>query len=780
MKRISKEINSNEDPINIKLVLRTILKNWYLFPIFIILICGATYIFLKTITPEYLISSTIIIKEGERNNNVTENAIISDLENMKSSITVENELEKLKSKSLLLDAILENKGFINYYNKSGFFKKRIDPYDSPIDVKVDSLNKNFLSNSETFDIQVISGDKFNLVAEEGQKREFKFGQTIKTSFGQISILKKPIINDLVAELSEITVELVNPQLVTDSYSKVFEYENPSIKSSTLYIRMHDPSPEMGKQIMTSVIDGYNERIINQKNETALKTINFINERLGVVQSDLEGFEKSGENFKIQNNITDISMNSKIYLESTAETRKQVAEVSGKIDILESIEFNMNNQNSQFDLIPSGLADLDPSLSGLLSQYNDLQRERQRILRIVQPNNPQLLSLNDQISNLKGNILANISSIKSNLLISKRNYEATLNESSYKAQSIPGIERELVEIGRNKDLKQEQYQYLLRKRDEAALALEITGINSAQVVDPPVASLKPVKPKKLVVMLGAFGLSLCLPLGLIFAKYIFSSKVTSKRTVEKILKIQVLGEIAKNEEKGVIAITHKSISPSAEQLRMIRSNLKFQSGNDNKVIAISSSMSGEGKTFFSLNLGTALSLVDKKVIVVDLDLRRPSIFKSLEIKSDHSLFDYLKQDMKDIRKIIVPSGVNINMDIIGLNKSIENPSEIINSYKISELIEKLKDSYDHIILDTSPIGLVADAYSLSKIADLMVFVVRMNYTKTNNLDSLAEIVDNKIFKQHFVILNDSDQYIGSKFGYGYYSGKDKEVVTAKSY
>jgi capsular exopolysaccharide synthesis family protein len=779
MKRISKEIESNEDPINIKLVLRTILRNWYLFPVFVIFFCGAAYIYLKTVTPEYLISSTIIIKEGERNNNVTENAIISDIENMKSTITVENELEKLKSKSLLLDAVIENKAFINFFDKEEFFKRKIDPSESPIDVKVDSLSKSFLLESETFQIKVTSEDKFILLTGEDQRKEFQFGQKIQTSFGVFSIIKNPINNDLVDKKSSVIVELVNPQVATENYSKAFEFENPSIKSSTLYVRMLHSSPEKGKQIMSSVINGYNARIINQKNETALKTINFINERLGVIQEDLVGFEKSGENFKTLNNITDISMNSKIYLESTAETRKQVAEANGKIDILESIEFNINNQDSQSGLIPSGLSDFDASLSGLLTQYNNFQRERQRIIRIVQPNNPQLLSLNDQIVNLRANILANIASIKSNLQISKRNYEAASNESNYRAQRIPGIERELVEIGRNKDLKQEQYQYLLRKRDEAALALEITGTNSAQVVDPPMASLEPVTPKKIIIMLAAFGIGLCLPLGLIFAKYLFSSKVTSKRVIEKMLKAQILGEIAKSEENGIIAITEKSISPSAEQLRMIRSNLKFQSGDDNKVIVVSSSMSGEGKTFFSLNLATTLSLVDKKVIVVDLDLRRPSIFISLNISSKLSLCDYLKQDIKDVNEIISPSGVNTNMDIIGLNKSIENASEIINSFKITELIETLKKSYDHIIIDTSPIGLVADAYALSKNADLMVFVVRMNYTKNNNLESLAEIIDNKIFKQNFVVINYSDKYLGSNFGYGYYSGKDKEVVSVKA-
>lgn len=777
MKRINKESHSQEDPINIKLVFRTILKYWYLFPIFILLFCGGAYLYLKTVTPEYMISSTIIIKEGERTNNGSDNSIISDLENLKSSITVENELEKLKSKSLLMDAIVNNKGFIHYYVEEDFFKKKIESFDSPIDIEVHSFSKSFINPSESFDIQIISEEDYIITVDDDIKKQLSFDQKIKMPFGEISISKRPSTNDLAPEVKEVTVELVNPQVATDNYASVFEFEKPSLKSSTLYVRMLDSSPEMGKQIMTSVINGYNERIINQKNESALRSIDLIDERLAVVKKDLEGFELSGENFKTSNNITDISMNSKIYLESTADTRKSLAEVSGKIDILESIEANMNNQNGQFDVIPGGLADIDQSISGLLTQYNNLIRQRQRSVRVLQPNNPQLLSLNDQILTSRSTILSTISSIKSNLLITKRNYEQTLNESIYKAQSIPGIERQLVEIDRNKELKQEQYQYLLRKRDEALLTLEVTGVNSAQIVDPPISSLKPVKPKKVMVMAAAFGLGLFLPLGLIFANYFFSSKVTSKTVIEKNIKAKILGEIARNEDKGVIAISNKSISPTAEQLRMIRSNLKFQTGDNNKVILVSSSMSGEGKTFFSLNLATTLSLVDNKVLVIDLDLRRPSIFKSLKItNSEKTLFDYLNKNVKDVKEIIKPSGISENLDVIGLNKTIENASEIINTDKINNLIEILKDQYDHIIIDTSPIGLVSDPYSLSQIADAIVFVVRMKYTKVDNLKALAEIVDQGVFKQNFVVINDSDKYFGNKFGYGYYSGKDKEVVT----
>jgi capsular exopolysaccharide synthesis family protein len=279
----------------------------------------------------------------------------------------------------------------------------------------------------------------------------------------------------------------------------------------------------------------------------------------------------------------------------------------------------------------------------------------------------------------------------------------------------------------------------------------------------------------IVLAGAFAVGFFLPFGFIFAKYKLSSKVTTRSLVEKKVNAQILGEVAKNEDKGIMAISAKSVSPTAEQLRLIRNNLKFITGKENKVMLVSSLMSKEGKTFISINLATTLSLVDKKVVIVDFDLRRPQISKSLGIKNANCLTDYLTHKITDWRQLINPSGVSDYLDIIGVNKIIANPAEIINSYKVSELIDHLKEEYDHIIIDTAPIGLVADSYAFSKIADLMIYVVRMNFTQISQLDQLNELVDNKIFKQNFLILNDIDKTSGRKFGYGYYGKEEKAAA-----
>jgi tyrosine-protein kinase Etk/Wzc len=773
MKRVLGKKQENDNPIDLSSVFRALLKHWYLFVLFIFLFVALAYFYTKMVTPVYEINASVIIKEADKPSNSNESSVLSELENLKSSVKIENELEKLKSKSLLNEAIVANRAFISVYDKPGFFKQEISPFNLPVEIEVHEINEDFLGSGEMLQINLKKGNKFDLILEEGKVVEFSFQDKIKTAFGVISLVEKKSEGAVVEPISSFLIALNNPVLVTESYAKALEFEQSSFKSSAVYMKLLDSSPSRGKQIMNSIIDGYNNLNLNQKNEVALRTISFIDERLALAREELNQVERDGEQYKQRYRITDIGLDSRIFLESTQEMRKEISDISSKIEIMESLENLISTQSNQGDLIPSSLVALDPALGDLLTKYNDLQRDRQRLSRVVQPNNQQLLSLNEQIASLRSNIIQNISTTKRNLQITKNNLENNLNESTAQVQRIPAIERELMEIDRQKAIKQEHYQFLLKKREESALALEMTGVNSLQVIDPPTSGVKPVNPNQILILALGFVLGLVFPMGIIFMKYKFSSIISSKKVVESMLNTAILGEVGKNEEKGVIAITPKSISPPAEQLRLIRSNLSFLSGKDNQVIAISSSMSQEGKTFMSINLALSLSLVDKKVVLVDFDLRRPSVLKSLKLTASKSLNDLFESNLRDYKRLITPSGIYDNFHIIGVNQSIDNPSEIINSKKITELIDYLKANYDHIIIDTSPIGLVADAYSLSDIADMMIFIVRMNFTKEYQLEAFNEIINKQIFKQHFVIINDSEKQYGKKFGYGYYATKKKE-------
>lgn len=761
------------EPIDLFKSVRLLLPYWPYIIASILLFVGLSFLYLKSATPFYEITSSVLIREGERAGNLTESPILSDLENIKTTVKLDNEIEKLRSKSLLNEAVISKSAFVTFYDKIGIFKREISPYNVSINIVVHEFNEEFLLEGEVFTIKVLNEKKFEIEFAKNKKTEFNFGDKIKTEFGVFSLEKKSEEDAISFPFSTFVVRLENPIVKTERYAKALNFEQSSVKSSTLFIRLLDSSPTRGKQILNSLIEGYNTSNQNQKNEVALKTIKFLDEKLFLAKKELDSLEMYVERFKQRNRVTDIGLDSRIYLESTASTSKEISELSNKIEILESIESLIAVQGSGNETIPSSFVTLDPTLSELLSKYNDLLRERQRISRIVQPNNQQLISLNEQLSSLKSNILQNIRSNRSNFEITRKNLEENLNVNRSQVQRIPVIERELMEIDRQKGIKQEHYQYLLRKRDESALALEVSGVSSLQVIDAPTASVKPVSPKKLTTIGIGFLAGLALPIIVLFLKYNFSERITSKKIVEGITQVPILGEVGKNEEKGYIVVKPGSISPPAEQFRLIRSNLGFLSKNENQIIAISSSMSKEGKSFTSINLAISLSLVGKKVVLVDFDLRRPSILKALNLNSEISLNNYFNESINDFKKIIIPSGIDENLSVLGLNTYIENPSELINSNKVLGLLKSLRSSFDYVIVDTSPMGLVADPLSLSEAVDVLIYVIRLNYTKVSQLEEYEEVVQNNIFKRNFLVLNDAEKLSSSKFGYGYYSS-DKSI------
>lgn len=773
MKRNSTQFSLGKQ-INLGEILKTLIKNWYLFVLSLGIVLAGAIFYLKIATPKYSIKSTIIVKEGERNTNFSNNAIINDMESMKTSIKIENEIEQLRSNSLIMEVLKKQNAFVRYLENKEYFPKEIEMAESPVLLTIHEFNTSFNLPNEDLNIKAIGKDGYTISLENNSEKTFEFGEKINTKYGTISVQKNPFFNDN-SETQALTILMGNTQLVTESYIKAFEFETAGPKSSILYINLEESSRERGKRIIDGLVQAYNESGRNEKHEMANRTIEFIDERLEYVIRDLNDLEKQIADYKRENEITDVDLDSKIFVEGSSVTENQISEVNNRIEILESLEGNLLSSNNQFELIPNSLMTLDDAIVNLLTRYNDLVREREKNLRTVSEKNPYIIGLDEQITSLRRSILTSVKEIHQSLLITKSNLEKNINKFNFKGQKLPTIERELIEIARQKILKQEHYQYLLKKREESTLALEVTGFTNAKIIDAPIASFQPIKPSKIKILGIASILGFLIPIGFLFLKYQFKTKVTSKQEVEENLSSPILGEIAKKENPGILAISSKSVTPTAEQLRLIRNNLKFFTGNENKVITITSSMPKDGKTFFAINLGVSLSLIDKKVIILDFDLRKPSILSSLGISHNPGVIDYLKSETSNWDQLIYHSDITENLDLMGVGKVTQNHAELINSYKVSELIENLKLRYDHIIIDTSPIGLVADAFALSKLTDAMIYVVKMKKTLLTHLNDMREIEDNKIFKNTLIVLNEVDKAHGKNFGYGYY-GISKEMST----
>src|SRR5690606_30121581 len=374
--------------------------------------------------------------------------------------------------------------------------------------------------------------------------------------------------------------------------------------------------QKGVDILNKLIEVANKEELEDKNRIAKNTIQFIDERLKFLITDLTDVEKNVEALKQQNHVTDVGANAQMYLQQSGVYDQQLAEAEMQLSVLNSLEQYVNRSNG--GLVPSSLGIQDQTLSNLIQKYNELQLEKQRTLRTAQPDNPVVINLDEQLAGLRSSIRENLSNIKKGLQITRNNYRANTAQYQSKIQSVPAVERELQQIQRQQSVKQNLYLYLLQKREESALALAAT-VNNSRVIDEVNVNPNPVEPKKQLIYLCAFILGLGIPAAGIYTKDLLNNKVLSVKDIETLTDVKVLGEISHSEVKGNLVVKPDSRTTISELFRLIRTNLKFHTSQiDNKVILVTSTMSGEGKTFFCSNLGSTLALTDKKVVVLEFD------------------------------------------------------------------------------------------------------------------------------------------------------------------
>ncbi|WP_194774688.1 GumC family protein [Pararhodonellum marinum] len=768
MKNNGKNQNQ-EKPLAFNDLSKYISKNWKIFVAGFVLavLAGLGYLFLAS--PEYTIESTILIKDKEKGSDYASNAIYSDLESFKGTANIEDEVEVIASKKLMRKVLSNLSLFTSVYQKDGFKKKELYGAELPFTVTFENLDLESSARGIEYTFNALNETTFTLKDKEGSKNEFSYGQKIENEFGVFMVNKK---EDKVSSLADVPKELTiifhNPQVHTENMLKKLEVEVSSKKASTVSMAFLASSPKKGMDILNEVIKAYNQEAIEEKNEVALNTISFIDERLGLVTKELEDTEKYVEEFKRANNVTDINLDAQQYLENTTDYRNRTSELSNQIEVLSSIESYLIAQgNNNYDVVPSSLIIQDPTLSALIDRFNETQRERVRLLRNYQPSNPVILNMNSQLDALKSNILENLRNIKGQLEISRRNLQASSNQVSSRIQRLPGIERELLEINRQKSIKQEHYLYLLQKKEEASLSLATTTVANSKVIDPPSSSLKPTNPNPINTMLIAILAGLFLPIGFIVGKESLNKYITEREDVEDMTSIPILGEISRNEDGKVVAIDKSSKTPTAEQFRLIRNNIMYLTNGKNKTILVTSGMSGEGKTFFSINLAVSLALTGRKVVVLDFDLRKPALGKAIGLNGAAGITEYLQNPNLTIQSIIKSPQITENLYAIGPGTIPENPSDIMSSIRVKELIEALEAEFDHVIIDTAPVGLVADCLSLAPFAHTSAYVIRYNYTKKNQLNIINDIQLQEKLNQPLLVLNDLKLDKKEGFGYGYY-------------
>ena len=776
---------SKEENIDVKELLFKYLIHWPWFVGAVVACLIAAWVYLYVSTPVYNISATVLIKDDKKGGSA---GMLSGLESLgldgmiSSSQNIDNEIEVLRSKTIVKEVVEDLGLYISYADKDEFPSKNLYK-TSPVQVSLtpqeaDLLEKPMivemaLQPQGSLDVNVKIGD------DEYQKHFEKLPAVFPTDKGTLAFFLTPdsaLSSKRTSEetidsgktVRNITAVINNPLAVAKGYCGSMTIEPTSKTTSVAVISLKNSNVQRGKDFINKLLEMYNINTNNDKNEVAQKTAEFINERISIISKELGSTEKDLESFKRGAGITDLTSDAQIALTGSAEYEKKRVENQTQINLLQDLQKYM--QNEGYEVLPSNIGLQDVNLAAAINRYNDVLVERKRLLRTSTENNPTIINLDTSIGAMKENVQVSLDRVLRGLFITKADLDREASRYSRRISEAPGQEREFVSIARQQEIKAGLYLMLLQKREENAITLAATA-NNAKIIDDAIADDAPVSPKGRMIYLIALVLGVGIPVGVIYLLELTKFKIEGRSDVEKLTNVPIVGDIPLTDEKqGAIAVFENQNNLMSETFRNIRTNLQFMLENDKKVILVTSTVSGEGKSFISANLAISLSLLGKKVIIVGLDIRKPGLNKVFNIpRKEVGITQYLANPEKNLMDLVQPSDVSKNLYILLGGTVPPNPTELLARDGLDKAIETLKKSFDYVILDTAPVGMVTDTLLIGRVADLSVYVCRADYTHKNEYTLINELAENNKLPKLCTVINGLDL---KRRKYGYYYGYGK--------
>ncbi|TDO71510.1 capsular exopolysaccharide synthesis family protein [Flavobacterium chryseum] len=748
---------------------------WFLLSIVICLIIA--FLYLRYTTPIYEATATILVKDEKKGGMLSELSAFSDLGLGGGSVNnVDNEIEILRSRTIVESTVKKLNLNIALVIEGNVVDR--DVYKD-VPISVNFIGKTDLFNNATAVLKCIflKNDTFELTNESedknvilSTKKAFKYGEKIPTTLGILIINKTDVIED---NYKAIRI-LLNPvENVAESYKNRLKVEPISKTSSVVNISISDPVKKRAEAFLDNMIQIYNEDAAQDKNFISENTSKFIAGRLALIAQELDGVEQDVESFKKSNRLTDIESEAKLFIEGSNEYDKKGVETEIQLNVVSSLlEFIKKSTNS--DLLPTNLITDSGDAGGLISSYNQLVLDRNRILKSATTENPSVIKLDQQISSLKLNMAASLKRLQSNLQIQNRdikNQEGILNS---KIGKIPVQERQFRVIARQQKVKEELYLYLLQKREETAISLAATEPN-ARVIDVAKGGKFPVSPKKKVIYLAGLLFGLLIPFGIIYADDLLDTKIKSKLDLEGKTQIPFIGDIPTSKDIGEL-IKSESRTSSAEAIRIVRTNLEFMLNKvpDGvaKTIFVTSTFPSEGKTFISVNLAATFALSGRRVLLIGMDIRNPKFGEYINLPA-LGLTNYLSSSDNDVENFIIKHPGYENFFILPSGIVPPNPAELLMSKKVDQLFETLKKDYDYIIVDTAPVSLVTDTLLIAKNADTFVYVMRANVLEKRMISIANTFHREKKLPNMCILLNDTNSSSVYAYGYGYGYGSTIE-------
>lgn len=748
---------------------------WFVASVIICLACA--WLYLKYTTPVYNISASIIIKDDKKGGSAgSDFSAFEDLGIISSSKNIDNEIEILYSKSLIKDVISESGLYINYWEKGNF--NDTDLYGiSPILVHFSPEDAERLSTPILLTINYQADGKIDVattIHENTVNRHFTgLPAVLSGEAGTLTLLANTELP--IKESGSIEASIVSPLSVAKAYRNALTIEPTSKTTSVATVSLNDTNRKRGEDFINKLVEMYNRDANDDKNEVAENTARFINERISVINKELGTTEQELENFKRGAGLTDLSSDAQLAVNEHSGYEKLCVENGTQLNLIQYLAEYLDKPENSANTLPANVGFSDNTLPGLITQYNALILERNRLLRTSPDTNPVIQRLNSDIRNMRASLVTTINSVHKGLLITKSTLDREASKYAGRISNAPSQERRFVSIQRQQEIKAGLYLMLLQKREENNIALAATA-NNAKIIDDALADDIPVSPKSKMIYMLAVIAGLGIPVVIIYLLNLLSFRIEGRADVEKLTTVPIIGDVPLTESANghthAIAVRENDNNLMAEIFRNLRTNLLFMTGSpDKNVILITSTTSGEGKTFISSNLAVSLALLGKKVIIVGLDIRKPGLNKVFKIShKEKGITQYLSTPQTtDLHSLILPSGVTGNLDLLPGGAIPPNPTELLARQALEDAIGILKKEYDYIILDTAPIGMVTDTQIIARTADASIYVCRADYTHKNDFLFINELQEHNRLPQICTVINGLDM---KKKKYGYYYGYGK--------
>lgn len=787
----------DEKPIDYKALFFEYLMYWPWILGCVVVMSIAMYAYLRYKAPVYNVNATVLIKQGDQTKNSSASPMqaMQDLGMLSMASNFDNEVEILRSRTLVKKVINKLNLYISYKEKQTF-RYPADLYKtSPVQIWTTPEEADRLFGPVTLEMTCTPEGKTDIKAsyypapgadEITLDKHFdELPGVLTTPVGVFTISANS--DSTLAKINEtrtITATVISPTAIAGSYTSNLT-STPTSKTTTIAaLSLNESNPTRGIDFINMLVALYNEDANNDKNEVAAKTAQFIDERIGIINQELGTTESRLANFKQQAGLTDLSSDAQLALKENSAYQQKQAENATQLRLVAFLRSYINDPKNEMEVIPANVGLADEGLSSLIVKYNDLLIERKRLLRTSNESNPAVVQLDAGIRATRANVQTTVDNVEKGLLITQSDLDREGKKYATRISNAPTQEKELMSITRQQEIKASLYLLLLQKREENAITLASTATNG-RIIEEAMAGNTPISPNKKAFYLMALVLGIGIPVGLIYLRNLFRFKIESRADVEKITDVPVVGDVPIVDTKGNPIVVRENRNDLMEEVfRSVRTNIQYMLQEGQKVILFTSTSSGEGKSFTAGNLACSFAFMGKKVVIVGLDIRKPGLNKVFQIShKEKGITQYLANpEHTDLLSLCQPSTISANLYILPGGTVPPNPTELVARKALDKAIEILKANFDYVILDTAPIGMVTDTQLIARVANLSVYICRADYTHKSHYTLINDLQKEHKLPHLCTLLNGINMNLrqnGYYYGYGKY-GKYGRYGYGKKY